>query len=108
MSQHQHNIIAPQKHLGNKPILIDWFALLPTRRPRRLSPHLLDIDQHHIAVSIESLDPGEQLAIIPQTNQDLVVILHRRLKNTQWAVVEFKDLEFSELGFGEFAFWTIC
>jgi hypothetical protein len=57
---------------------------------------------------VESLDPSEQLAIIPQTDEDLIVILHRRLKNTEWAVVEFKDLEFGELGFGQFAFWTVC
>jgi hypothetical protein len=31
MPQNQHHIIAPQKHFRNKPILIDWFALLAAR-----------------------------------------------------------------------------
>jgi hypothetical protein len=46
-------------HLTNKPILINRSSLLSLTIPRRLSPHLLHILQHHITMPIKSLHTRE-------------------------------------------------
>ena len=55
-------------------------------------------------MSVESLDASEEFAIIAKTDEDLVVILHSLLYNTEWTVSEFEVFELCELSFGEFAF----
>lgn len=60
-------------HLRDKPILINRSPLLAVRLPRRLRPHLLDVLQHHVAVTIKRLDPREELPVVAAGDEDLVV-----------------------------------
>jgi hypothetical protein len=60
-------------HLADKPILVDRPSLLSLSISRRLSPHLLDILQYHIAMPIKRLYSCEQLSVVPARDQDLCV-----------------------------------
>lgn len=68
-------------HLANKPVLVHGLSLTTTRQLRRLRPHLLDVLEHHVAVSVESLDAREQLAVVPARDQDLRMHAHRGLED---------------------------
>jgi hypothetical protein len=103
--QHQNHRIPPQEHLTNEPILIHNPTLLPLRIPRRLTPHLLHILQHHIEVSIKRLYARKQLPVVPTRDEDLAVGAHGGLQDGEWAHREFvlfdeRDLVFSEVGAG--------
>lgn len=63
-------------HLADKPILIHGPSLLALCIPRCLSPHLLHVLEHHVAVPVEGLDSGEELAVVSTRDQDLVVCSH--------------------------------
>ena len=68
--------VAAEEHLADVPVLGYWLHLLSLAALLRiLRPHLLDIFQHHIAVSVESLDPSEQLVIVAAIDQHLRVVL---------------------------------
>lgn len=86
--QHQNHRIPSQKHLTDKAILIHGPPLLSRRRPRRLSPHLLHILKHHIAMPIKRLDARQQLPIIAARYQDLRVRSHCRLQDREWPCCE--------------------
>ena len=55
-------------HLADETVLVHALALGTLGL---LGPHLLDILENHIAVSVESLDTGQQLAVVSAGNEDL-------------------------------------
>lgn len=83
----------PHSHLANKPILVQRSPLLPARQSWRLRPHLLHILQHHIAMPIERLDAGEELAVVAARDQDLGVRAHSGLEDGERAASELMLLE---------------
>lgn len=90
-------------HFADESVLVDGSALLPVGKPRRLRPHLLDIFQHHVAMSVKSLDAGEKLPVVATGDQDLGVASDSGLKDRQGAGAELVlfekgDLVFSVLG----------
>lgn len=60
-------------HLADKPILVDWPSLLAVCKTRGLCPHLLHVLENHVTVPIESLDTGEEFAVVADRDEDLVV-----------------------------------
>lgn len=68
-------------HLTNESVLIDRSALLPVGQPRCLRPHLLDIFQHHVAMSVKGLDTCEELAVVATRDEDLGVAAYSGLKD---------------------------
>lgn len=83
-------------HLANKAVLVHWPALLAVGQPRRLSPHLLDVLEHHVAVSVKGLDTRQQLAVVADRNQDLRVAAHRRLQDGERAGAELVLFELGD------------
>ena len=51
-------------HLANKSVLVHRSALLPARRLWRLRPHLLDVLEHHVTMSIKGLDTRQQFPVV--------------------------------------------
>jgi hypothetical protein len=51
-------------HFADEPILVDGSALFALSIPRCLGPHLLDVLQHHVAMSVKRLDSRKQLAVV--------------------------------------------
>jgi hypothetical protein len=49
-------IVSTNLHLADKPVLVNSPALAALRL---LSPHLFDILQDHVAVTVEGLDPSK-------------------------------------------------
>jgi hypothetical protein len=68
--QDQNHTISSQEHLADKTVLVHTFT--PSFKAP-LCPHLLDILQHHVAVTVECLDTGEQFAVVATGDQDLTV-----------------------------------
>lgn len=62
--------VQPHVHLANEAILVHALALATLGL---LSPHLLHVLQHHVAVSVKGLDTGQQLAVVAAGDQDLGV-----------------------------------
>lgn len=90
------------EQLADKPILIDRLALLPVGQLGDLAPHLLDVLQDHVHVSVEGLDTREHLAAAAQRDEDLRVRAHRGLEDRQGACRELVLLEH-----GDFVL-TVC
>ena len=55
-------------HLAHEAILVNTLALAVLRL---LGPHLLHVLENHVAVTVERLDTGEELAVVAAGNQDL-------------------------------------
>lgn len=68
-------------HLADETVLIYASALLSSRQSWRLGPHLLHILEHHIAVTVEGLDPREELLVIAARDQDLRLRSHGGLED---------------------------
>ena len=45
-------------HLANEAVLVHPLALLALCVPGKFGPHLLDILEHHVAMSVKGLDTG--------------------------------------------------
>lgn len=58
----QHISWGKYAHLAHESVLVNSLSLVALGLFR---PHLLDILQHHVAVTVESLDTREQLAVVP-------------------------------------------
>lgn len=99
--KHQNHRVAAQEHLADEAVLVDRPSLLPSCANGRLSPHLLDVFQHHVAVAVKSLDAGEQLAIVAAGNEDLVVIAHRGLEDGEGPGGEFVLLDLGDFVLGQ-------
>ena len=80
-------------HLADKAVLIDGPPLLAVGQPRGLGPHLLHVLEDHVAVAVEGLDAGQELAVVPDGDQDLGVAAHRGLQDGQRAGAELVFLE---------------
>ena len=80
-------------HLANKPILVNRPAFFTVRQPRSLCPHLLHILQHHITMSVESLNARKQLAIVATGDQNLICVAYGSLEDWEWAAAEFVLLQ---------------
>lgn len=77
-------------HLAHETILVHT---LPLAALGLLSPHLLDILQHHVAVSVKGLDAGQQLAVVAAGDQDLGVRAGGGLQKGQRAGGELMFLD---------------
>lgn len=77
------------KHFTNKPIFIHRSPLLPIRLPRDLGPHLLHVLQHHVAMPVEGLHAGQELAVVTARDEDLIVAAYRCLEDREGAGGEF-------------------
>ena len=51
-------------HLADKSVFVYRPTLLPSRRLRRLCPHLLDILEHHVAMPIKGFDARQKFPVI--------------------------------------------
>lgn len=75
-------------------------------KSKRTRAHLLDVLQDHVGVSVESLDSGQQLLVVPQRDEDLGLISDSLLEDGEGALgdlvlLQFTDLRLVELGFGD-------
>lgn len=84
------------KHLADETVLVHALALGTLGL---LGPHLLDILEDHVAVSVKSLDTGQQLAVVSAGNQDLGVCAGGGLKDRQRTGGELVLLNESDLIF---------
>lgn len=80
-------------HLAHEAILVHT---LPLAALGLFSPHLLDILQHHVTVSVKGLDAGQQLAVVPAGDQDLGVRAGGGLQKGQRAGGELMLLDQSD------------
>lgn len=67
-------------HLAHEAILVNTLALAVLRL---LGPHLLHVLENHVAVTVERLDTGEELAVVAAGNQDLGVVAGSGLQQRQ-------------------------
>ena len=84
-------------HFADETILVDTSSLLSLAISGKLCPHLLDVLEDHVAVSVECFYAGEQLAVVATRYDDLVVIAHSGLKNGQGTSSEFVLFDASNL-----------
>lgn len=89
----------PCLHLTNKAILVHGSSLLSSTRSRGLSPHLLYILQHHIAMPVECLHASEQLSVVSARNQDLGVGSDGGLEDRERAGGKFMLFELGDFVF---------
>jgi hypothetical protein len=76
--------VATEKHFVDVAVLVDRLGFLLTLPGfRQLRPHLLDSFQNEVAVPVESLDPAEELLVVPAVDEDLGVVLDRVGENLQ-------------------------
>lgn len=97
--QHQNHTITPQEHLADEPVLVHWAALLAIRQSWNFRPHLLDVLQNHVAVSVEGFDAREHFAVVAAGNQDLRMVAHGGLEERQRTRSEFVGFEEADLIF---------
>jgi hypothetical protein len=84
-------------HLADISVLVHWSAFLAVSQTRRLRPHLLDVLQNHVAMAIESLDAGEEFAVVANGDENLDVRAHSCLKKVQGTSGELVLLELRDL-----------
>lgn len=76
--QHHDDRVPAQEHLGDVAVLVDRLGfLLALAALGNLSPHLLHIFQHHVAVPVKGLHPAQQLLVVATVNEHLRVVLDR-------------------------------
>lgn len=68
---------------------------------RDLSPHLLDVFEHHIRVAVKCLDTGEQLFVVAQRDEHLRVVAHSLLQHRQRALRNLVLFQFANLALVE-------
>lgn len=83
-------------HLADETVLVHALALGTLGL---LGPHLLNILENHVAVSVKSLDTGQQLAVVSAGNQDLGVCAGGGLEERQGTGGELVLLNQSDLIF---------
>lgn len=83
-------------HFADETVLVHALALGTLRL---LGPHLLNILEDHVAVSVKSLDTGQQLAVVSAGNQDLGVCAGGGLEERQRTGGELVLLDASDLIF---------
>lgn len=83
-------------HLADETVLVHTLALGTLGL---LGPHLLDILKNHVAVSVKSLDTGQQLAVVSAGDQDLGVSAGGGLQERQRTGGELVLLDESDLIF---------
>lgn len=83
-------------HLADETVLVHALALGALGL---LGPHLLDILEDHVAVSVKGLDAGQQLAVVSAGNQDLGVCAGGGLQERQGTGGELVLLDESDLIF---------
>ena len=62
--QNKDDGIAAQEHLADEAVLVDFATRLAVSQSGRFCPHLFRVLQNHVAVTVESLHAGEQLAVV--------------------------------------------
>lgn len=60
--QDEDDGVTTEEHLADEAILVNTLAVTTLGL---LGPHLLDVLQNHVAVAVEGLDTGEELAVVP-------------------------------------------
>lgn len=83
-------------HLADETVLVHALALGTLGL---LGPHLLNILENHVAVSVKSLDTGQQLAVVSAGNQNLGVCAGGGLEERQGTGGELVLLNESDLIF---------
>lgn len=86
----------PNVHLAHKAVFVDT---LPLAALGLLGPHLLHVLQHHVAVSVKSLDTGQELTVVTAGDQDLGVCAGGGLQEGERAGGELVLLDESDLIF---------
>ena len=69
--QDKNDGITAQEHLADETVLVDFATGLAVGQTGRFCPHLFRVLQNHVAVTVESLHAGEQLAVVSAGNEDL-------------------------------------
>lgn len=87
---------SPNVHLAHEAILVH---ALPLVTLRLLGPHFLHVLQYHVAVSVKSLDTGQELTIVAAGDQDLSVCAGSGLQEGERAGGELVLLDESDLIF---------
>lgn len=93
--------VAAQEHFADKSILVDLATKLSVCQPGRFCPHLFCVLQNHVAVTVERLYTGKQLAVIAAGNENLGARANSCLQDGERAGSE---LVFFDLG--DFIFAT--
>ena len=60
----KNNGVASKEKLADESILVQVPLLLVSRADDSLGPHLFDILKDHVHMTVESLDTGEEFAVI--------------------------------------------
>lgn len=98
--QDEDDGVAAKEHLADETVLVHALALGTLGL---LGPHLLNVLENHVTVSVKSLDTGQQLAVVSAGNQDLGVCAGGGLEKRQGTGGELVLLNESDLIFSELA-----
>ena len=88
-------------HLANEAVLGERAPLLAIVCPRLFRPHLLDVLQNQIAVTIEGLDASEQATVVAALDEDLEALMDSGLEDAEGPVRELVLLDHADLILGE-------
>lgn len=97
--EHQHDRVATQKHLGDEAVLVDRLLSLALGH---LCPHLLDVLQHHVRVTVECFDSCEELLVVSKGDEDLCVVADGLLEDREGTLGDLVLFELADLGLVQF------
>lgn len=83
-------------HLADEAVLIDTPALLSLTVSWKLGPHLLDVLEDHVAMSIECFYTSKEFAVVATRDDDLVVVADSSLEDRERAGSEFMLFDASD------------
>lgn len=76
--------VPAQEHLGDVAVLVDGLGLLLALAALGdLSPHLLHVLQHHVAVPVKGLHAAQELLVVAAVDEHLGVVLDRLCEHGQ-------------------------
>lgn len=72
--KNQDDTVSSEEHLADKAVLVDHASLLAICCARCLTPHLLHVLQHHVAMAVKRLHSSEQFSVVATRDQHLGVL----------------------------------
>ena len=105
---HQNDGISSKKHLANVSLSISSLgSLLSSSLLWLLRPHLPDLLQDHVAVSVEGLHSGQQFAVVSARDEDEAAGFAGLGELVEGAVGDVVGFEGLQFGQSQFALWLV-
>lgn len=102
--EHEDNRIAAKEHFRDETVLVDRLLALALGY---FCPHLLDVFEHHVGVTIERFDSREELLVVAEGDEDLSMVTNRLLEDGEGTLRDLVLLELSDLRLVQFGLWDV-